>query len=167
MENQVAVGRFGSPYGVKGWIKIISYTDPIERILDYLPWYIVRGNTKFLLTAVKGKIHGDNLIVQFKDCQDRDIAKTYTNLEIYIDREQLPPLSDDEYYWVDLIGLQVFNREEEKLGEVVHLFSTGSNDVLIVKDDTGKERYIPYLQNVILNVDLAKKKLTVDWDATF
>lgn len=165
--NELAVGRFGSPFGVKGWIKVISYTQPIEQILNYLPWYIFKDNTKQVLKNVKGQLHGKNLIVWLPQSLDRDIAKTYTNLEIYIDKAQLPSLSGEEYYWVDLVGLSVTNQEAIELGTIESLFTTGSNDVMVVKDSTGTERYIPYIEDVVLKVDIKNKTMRVDWDAEF
>lgn len=168
MKNQVALGRFGSPFGILGWIKVISYTDPVDNILNYSPWIVVfNDNTQLLIKEVKGKIHGNNLVVTFGQCKDRNQAQTYTNLEIYVDRAQLPPPSNDEYYWIDLIGLSVSNSEGEQLGLVKQVFATGSNDVLIVKEENGKEHYIPYIKDVILEVNLEISKLIVDWDPTF
>ncbi|MBA2654155.1 MAG: ribosome maturation factor RimM [Gammaproteobacteria bacterium] len=167
MNNQIAIGRFGSPYGIKGWVKVISYTDPTEKILEYLPWYIFKDNNKTPIVKVNGKRHGNNLVIQIPQCKDRDEAKTYTNLEIYIDKEQLPAPEKDEYYWIDLVGLTVFNCEGENLGRVERLFDTGANDVLLVKDEQAKERLIPYIDHVIIKVDLENQKLTVDWDSSF
>ncbi len=160
----VIIGKFGSPHGIKGWVKVISYANPIENILNYLPWKVYQAEEEILLEKVTGKVQGKNLIVSLAGCHDRDQAKTYTNLEIFIDRSQLPPSEENEFYWVDLIGLTVFNQAQEKLGVVDSLFATGSNDVLVVKDLSGREHYIPYLANVILDVDLNNKKMQVDWD---
>jgi 16S rRNA processing protein RimM len=167
MNNEVAVGRFGSPYGVKGWIKVVSFTDPIEQILSYQPWFIIKDHNRLSLERIKGKVHGGHLVVQLPDCLDRDIAKTYTNIDIFVARNKLPQLSTDEFYWVDLIGLTVFNQQLINLGTVDNLLATGSNDVLIVVDAEGKERYIPYLDNVVLKVDLVEKTILVDWGADF
>lgn len=166
MSGKIAVGRFGSPFGIKGWIKVISYTDPIEQILQYVPWYLDKDPKK-VLKNVKGQLHGKQLIVHLNDCHDRDQAKAYTNLEIYINREQLPSLSEEEYYWHDLLGLEVINQQNILFGKIKNIFATGSNDVLVVEDENGKERYLPYIEGVIIKVDLQKKQLSVDWDADF
>ena len=123
MAKQVVVGRFGSPYGIKGWIKVISFTDPIDHLLDYLPWTIIKDKNHIILEKVKGKVHGKNLVVQLERCHDREMAQTFTNLDIYIDRKQLPTLSNEEYYWIDLIGLKVINQEQQELGIVKNLFA--------------------------------------------
>jgi 16S rRNA processing protein RimM len=114
-----------------------------------------------------GKLHGKLLIVHFDSCNSPEEAKAFTNLEIAVDRSQLPALPKEEYYWVDLIGLVVLNQQGINLGAVERLFATGSNDILIVKETCGKERYIPYTDDVVKNVDLAEKTILVDWDAAF
>lgn len=167
MLDMVAIGRFGSPFGLKGWIKVISYTQPVEQILNYLPWYIFKDDRKQEIKEINSQLHGKNLIVQLEQSQDRDSAKAFTNLEIYIDRSQLPALNNEEFYWIDLVGLAVVNKEAIELGQITSLFATGSNDVLVVKAADGKERYIPYLTDVILEVNLGQKIVRVDWDADF
>jgi 16S rRNA processing protein RimM len=152
---------------VKGWVKLHSYTNPIENLLDYLPWYITKAKQELCIEKIVGKRHGKLLIVHFDSCNSPEEAKEYTNLDIAVDRSQLPVLSKEEYYWVDLIGLVVLNQEGITLGTVERLFETGSNDVLIVKEENGKERYIPYTDDVVQKVDLAEKKLLVDWDEDF
>lgn len=167
MNDIVGIGRFGSPYGIKGWIKVISYTDPIEQILSYLPWHIVKNGQNVVLTKVNGKQHGKNMIVKLPSCSDRNEAMTYTNIEIFIERSQLPKL-EEGYYWVDLIGLSVVNQQGVSLGTVESIFATGSNDVLVVAGEGGgKQHYIPYTDHAVINVDLTKKQIEVDWDPDF
>lgn len=163
---QLIVGTIGSPYGVKGWLNINSYTDPAENILSYDPWLIKRGNAQTALSIVQGRRHGHSVVVQLPDCNDRDLAATYTGCEIAINRDQLAPLPAGEYYWMDLIGLKVINQQEITLGEISQVFATGANDVLVVIGD--KRRLIPYLlKQVVLEIDLAHKTMRVDWDADF
>lgn len=165
MSEKVIVGRFGGPYGVRGWIKVISFTNPVEKILDYLPWQINKDGEWRLTNIVAGRQHGKNIVVQLKECNDRDQTRFYTHCEIAIERSQLPKLSPDEYYWMDLEGLKVLTTLGEDLGFVDHLLSTGAHDVLVVKGD--RERLIPYLNDVIVEVDLAKHQIIVNWDSTF
>jgi 16S rRNA processing protein RimM len=167
MDDAVAIGRFGGPFGVKGWIKVISFTQPAEQILSYLPWFFFKGGRKQEIKEVNAQLHGKNLILQLEQSQDRESAKTFTNLEIYIDRSQLPALSNEEYYWIDLVGLAVINKEAVELGRITSVFATGSNDVIVVRAEDGKERYIPYLTDVVLEVNLDQKTVMVDWDADF
>lgn len=165
--TKIVVGRFGSPYGVKGWVKVISFTDPPAKILGYEPWVIVKSGISQSVSPVQGRMQGGNVVVQLDGCNDRDEAKTYTNIDILIEREQLPDLPNDEFYWVDLVGLTVFNTTNEMLGKVDHLFATGSNDVLVTKDESGKTHNIPYLDHVIMEVDLKGGRIIVDWDLTW
>lgn len=165
MSNKIIVGRFGATYGVRGWLKVISFTQPIENILTYQPWFIEKNKSWELVTVSEGKPHGKNVVVKLANCNDPETARFYTNRDIAVDHSELPKLPAHEYYWSDLIGLRVTNQNNEDLGIVESLFATGANDVLVVKGD--RERFIPYLSYVIISVDLAQKKMVVDWDSDF
>lgn len=162
----VIVGKVGAPYGVKGWSKIFSFTVPIENILDYQPWLIKKDGDWQAIDKVTGKVHNKVILVQLPGSHDREKAKTYTHSEIAIYREQLPRLTDDEYYWSDLIGLTVLNIAGEELGKVSQLTETGANDVLIVKGD--REFAVPMLMDrVIKEVNLEKGFIRIDWDPIY
>ncbi|KPJ67386.1 MAG: hypothetical protein AMJ43_03755 [Coxiella sp. DG_40] len=162
MQNKIIIGRFGSTYGIKGWIKIISFTDPKVKILQYQPWWIKKNQQWQQIDIEDSKCHGKNIIVKLHDIDNCDQAKTYTNIDINIQHDQLPKLPKDEYYWSDLEGLTVLDKSGKKLGIVDHLIETGSNDVLVIKN--GKQHLIPYIDNVIIKVDLKKKIIKVDWE---
>lgn len=164
MNQKIVVGRFASPYSVHGWIKVISFTDPPAKILDYQGWCINKGGW-LELAITERKLHGKHIIVKIKDCDTPEQAKTYTNIDIAINRDQLSELPPGEYYWAELEGLTVVNVENINFGKVDHVFSTGANDVLVVKGE--KQRLIPYIKNVVKQVDLEKKNIIVDWDAEF
>lgn len=163
--DKIIVGRFGAAFGIKGWIKVLSYTDPITNLLDYSPWYIQANQNWQIVEIEDGRVHGDQLIVKLPGCDTRNMAETFTHLEIAITAETLPKLENNEFYWSDLIGLKVINLQNEDLGTVTELMATGSNDVLIVQGD--KERLIPYTKHAIIKVDLATHCITVDWDSSF
>jgi len=182
--DKVILGRITGVYGVQGWLKVFSYTDPMESIIDYNPWYIRAGNRKKApWTEVKlaaGKRHAKTVIVRLEDCDDRDQAMAYIGSEIAIELEQLEQLQGkDEYYWRDLFGLRVVNLQGVELGVVKDLMETGVNDVLVVvsekevtekeKDGAGyKERLIPWtMHNAISAVDLEQGVIEVDWDPDF
>jgi len=182
--DKVILGRITGVYGVQGWLKVFSYTDPMESIIDYNPWYIRAGNRKKApWTEVKlaaGKRHAKTVIVRLEDCDDRDQAMAYIGSEIAIELEQLEQLQGkDEYYWRDLFGLRVVNLQGVELGVVKDLMETGVNDVLVVvsekevtekeKDGAGyKERLIPWtMHNAIIAVDLEQGVIEVDWDPDF
>lgn len=165
MPEKNIIGKFGSVYGVKGWLKVISFTDPKENILEFTPWFINKANQWQSIAITDSRIHGKNIIVKIANVDERELAKTYTNLEIATADAQLPKLPQGEYYWSDLEGLTVINKDDKNLGQVDHILATGANDVLVIKNH--RERLIPYIDNVILNIDLTKKIITVDWDTEF
>jgi len=163
--KKITIGRFGSTFGIQGWIKIISFTDPVENIINLAPLFIKKNNDWQQLYLKDIKKHGKNIIAKINDVNDPETAAMYTNLDIAIEHEQLPKLAKNEYYWSDLEGLNVINKEGQELGQVDHLFATGSNDVLVVKND--HERLIPYIDDVVLKIDIENKLITVDWDPEF
>jgi 16S rRNA processing protein RimM len=152
---------------VQGWVRIFSYTRPRENIIAYQPWFIKSGEGNWTeQTLANGRRHGKGVIAQLTDCTDRDAAHALIGNEIAVQREQLPEAAVGEYYWSDLIGLQVINTQDEKLGTVDHLLETGANDVLVLKGD--QERLIPFvMEQVVLQVDLEKGVIRVDWDKEF
>ena len=180
--EKVLLGRITGVYGVKGWVKVFSYTDPMEAIVDYSPWFIRAENRKQApWTEVKlkaGKRHAKTVVAQLENCNDRDAAMSYIGTEIAIEKRQLEELTEqDEYYWRDLIGLRVINQQGDELGVVKSLMETGANDVLVVvselEPEEGSEkeiieRLIPWtMNNAIIAVDLEQKIIEVDWDPDF
>lgn len=162
--SYVAVGKIASPYGIQGWIKVRSYTEITEDILSYTPWFLSDPHETWREVRLKqGKKHGQGLIVKLVGIHTPEEARLLSGKTIAIIRSQLPPLKKNSYYWSDLEGLTVINKEGKVLGQVIYLMATGSNDVLVVKGD--KEFAVPYRVNsVILNVDLEKRNIQVDWE---
>ncbi|BES72505.1 ribosome maturation factor RimM [Marinobacter nanhaiticus D15-8W] len=170
--QETVVGRITSVFGVKGWVKVYSYTDPMEGILDYPHWHISQGGKKVDLEVVEGKRHGPGIVVRLKGVNDRDQARSYCGLDVMVPIESLPELPEGEYYWHQLEGLAVTTPEGDILGVVKHLMETGSNDVIVVrptpKSIDNRERLIPYLPDqVIQSVDLAAGTIVADWDPEF
>lgn len=165
MTDRVIVGRFGSPFGVRGWIKIYSYTDPIENILKYPHWQIEINSTwqPVLIESIKKQAKG--IIAKIKDYESPEEVRTFTNHSIAIYRHELPALPHDEYYWSDLTGLKVLTTTGTELGLVDSLLETGANDVFVVKGD--RTRLIPYTTQVVIKIDLNEKTIVVDWDPDF
>lgn len=162
----VEVGRFSGVYGVRGWLKVYSYTEPQENILDYNPWYVHAGGRWQSVEVAEGRVHGKGVVARLVGCDDRDAASLLTGAAIAVDRAQLPPAGPGEYYWVDLEGLKVITLSGVELGVVDHLFETGSNDVMVVKGD--RERLIPFIRDqVVVQVDLEHRVMRVDWDPEF
>lgn len=163
--EKIVVGKLGGPHGVRGWIKVLSHTDPRENIFAYNPWWLnVQGEWK-AFEVENAREQGKGLVVKLADIDYRDQAQTLLHCQIAVNENQLPELDEGEYYWRDLIGLEVFNQDELSFGKVERLLETGANDVLIVKGD--RERLVPYIDQVVLKVDLDAKRIDVDWDADF
>ncbi len=163
--QDIVLGKMSAPFGVRGWSKVTSYTEPPEGILDYQQWSVRKNGTTQTLNVVESKPHGKFIVVKFDGVDDRDEAALLTHSEIVVSRDQMLE-SDGGYYWADLIGLQVSTKEGVELGVVDSMMETGANDVLVVKGD--KERLVPWIEGeVIVDVNLADKSITVDWDPDF
>lgn len=162
----VDVGRINGLFGVKGWVKIYSHTQPRENIVTYKPWLLrLNGELKEVKVA-EGKRHGKGVVARLEGVEDRDAAQLLMGAEIAIRREQFKALQPDEYYWADLVGLKVENSEGVDLGVVDRLLETGSNDVLVLKGD--RERLVPFIQGDVIEViDLETGEMVVDWDPEF
>ncbi len=164
MNTHIVVGKVGSTYGIQGWLRIHAFTDWGANILNYKPWYLRFASEPWKSYQVEqGRIHGKGVIAKFAGINSPEEARLLTGAMVAIERSQLPPLKKNEYYWADLIGLTVLNKRGERLGEVIYLMATGSNDVLVVKGET--EFAIPYLfDKVILEINLEKREIHVDWE---
>ena len=165
-DKQIVLGKIASPFGVRGWTKVVSYTEPLEGLLDYQQWCLSQGDKQKTYNIVEGKRHGKFLIAKFDGIDDRDLVARLTNALVVLEREQLPDADGDSYYWADLIGLKVVTTDGVQLGEVQRMMETGANDVVVVAGE--RERLIPWIrESVIKSVDLTESTITVDWDADF
>jgi 16S rRNA processing protein RimM len=163
-DRRVVLGRISGVYGVRGWVKVFSDTRPREGILRYSPWLL--GDAKEPKAVLEGRLQGKGVVARIAGCEDRDQAAALLDQEIAVPRDRLPPPSADEFYWVDLEGLEVITEEGTVLGMVDHLFSTGANDVLVVSGD--RERLLPFAwDEVIRDVDFEAGRIRVDWDPDF
>ena len=161
--KRILIGRVAGIYGVKGWVKIVSYTRPPENIFLYSPWLIKRDDTWQKSVLKDGKIHGKGLIASLEGVTDRDVARELIGADIEIYRSQLQELPPGEYYWDDLLGMQVINQQGMVLGNLKEILETGANDVLVV---VGQGRYlIPMIWNMyVMGVDQQKGIIEVDWE---
>lgn len=163
----LVVGKIVGLFGVKGWLKIHSFTEPRENILHYSPWLLRKDTQLKQITVVDGSLHGKGIIACLTGVEDRDAAAGLQGYEILIAADLLPKTAPGEYYWRDLIGLQVETEQGVVLGVVDYLLETGANDVLIVKQNE-RERLIPFLQGqFVKSIDLQTGKILVDWDPEF
>ena len=161
------MGRIVAPYGVFGWLKIVPDTEQFDGLLDYKSWWIGKDNDWHELAVKEAKIHNDVLVVKLQGIDDRDAAFACKGKQIAVPRALLPKLEDEEYYWSDLIGLSVKNQQDVDFGVITDVFATGANDVIAAKSESGQERLMPYIDGVIIKVDMAAKTMLVDWDADF
>ncbi len=165
-EEFVCVGKVSGIFGVKGWIKVYSYTETRENILTYSPWTLTKGKESKEVQVIDGRRHGKTVVARLEGINDRDDAAELNGWEIFIHADQLPKAKQGEYYWADLVGLQVKTVEGTDLGIVQQMLETGANDVVVVLGE--RERLIPFLQGqTIIKIDLLAGEMLVDWDADF
>lgn len=161
-ERPIVVGRVTAVFGIKGWVKIASFTSPPENLLGYRPWLLATGDGFEPVEVDDLKAHGGGFVAQLEGCTDRDLAARFTGRDLAVPRSELPAAQDDEFYWFDLIGLDVVNADGEPVGRVERVMETGANDVLVVRGAQG-ETLIPFVAAVVTDVDLAAGRLTADW----
>ena len=165
VHDAVILGRIVGVYGVKGWVKVFSEAQPREGILNYQPLFIETDGAWQALPVEAGRLSGKSIILKCQGIDDRDAAQALVGRSLAIDAGQLPELAQGEYYWSQLLGLEVLNLQGEPLGRVDHLLETGANDVLVLVGE--RQRLLPYVPQVIKQVDLAQGRMTVDWGADF
>ena len=165
-KRSIVVGKIASPFGVRGWTKVLSYTEPAEGLLDYPVWQLKKQQTDKRVSLLEGRAHGKFLVVKFDGIDDRDEVARLTNALVEVTRDQFTAAEPDSYYWADLIGLTVVTTLGVELGKVDSLMETGANDVLVVKGD--RERLVPWIQpDVVREVNLHERRMVVDWDPDF
>ena len=162
----IVMGRIAGLFGVRGWVKIHSFTEPRAGILEYSPWYIRQADTWKEHELLAGHVQGKGVVAHLRDYVDRDQAAQLIGCDVAIRRDQLPELGAGEYYWSDLQGLRVENLDGVTLGTISHLFETGANDVVVVEGE--REYLIPYTWGLaVRSVDLQAGLMIVDWDPDF
>ena len=159
----VVLGRIAGLFGVRGWVKVYSYTEPREAVLDYELWLLSDNGGWQEATVAEGQRHGKTIIARLDGYVDRDQAAGLVGTDIGVPREALPKTGKGRFYWSDLEGLRVVHRDGRELGKVDYLLETGANDVMVVKGE--RERLIPFvIDKVVLGVDLDKGEIEVDWE---
>lgn len=173
--DYIVVGKISGLYGVRGWVRVYSHTQPRENILTYQTWYLQNGKDWIPVKLESGRPHSKGIVAKLIGCDDRDQAIELQQKIIAIKSEQLSALEEGEYYWNQLIGLKVNNLENIDFGTIDSMLETGANDVMVVIDPTqeviegeDQERLIPFVQgDVIKKIDLDAGTMVVDWDADF
>ncbi len=163
----VIMGKIVAAQGIKGWVKVQTFTEYLDSLLDYDTWFV--GNEKAWrpLEVEEADAHGKVVVAKLEGIADRTAAEKYRGQLIAIPRSELPKEEEGEYYWSDLIGMKVVDLAGEEMGTVDTLLETGANDVLSVRDGQGKQILIPFIADVIRQVDIEHKTIRVDWQADY
>jgi len=159
------MGRVSAPHGIKGWIKVQPFTHEIGGLLAYPEWWFARDGEWRQFRVAESAVHGALVLARLEGCTHREAAAALKGNEVAIPRRLLPENRQGEYYWSDLLGMEVLNRRGERLGRVAKVLETGANNVLVLEGE--KERLVPFVDSVILNVDLAGGSLSVDWELDY
>ncbi len=163
--SNILIGRICGAYGIRGWVRIHSYTRPRENIFAYDPWSLTGRGEAVTVRLAEARPHGKGLVARFQGYDDRDAVIPLMNRNIEIPRSQLPDPDPGEYYWSDLVGLRVHNRAGDQLGRVHGLLETGASDVLQIQGEEGVSYLIPFVQGVYVDtLDLRAGTMQVDWD---
>ena len=166
MSNWIVLGRVSGLFGVNGWVRVFSHTVPRAGITHYNPVFLGQKGEWREHKIESGRTHSAGVVLKFVGCDDRDQAIALLQSEVAVRRVQLPPPKPGEYYWTDLEGLRVVTLDGVELGIVASLFATGANDVIVVKGE--RERLLPFVKGqVVINIDLVRHLMQVDWDLDF
>ena len=159
------MGRVVAPYGIKGWIKVQTFTQQQRGLLDYPVWQVGQEGNWQARSVEAAKVHGATVVAKLEGIADREQAAALRRMQIAISRDDFPAAAAGEFYWADLIGLKVVNVAGVTLGNVARVFETGANDVLVVEGE--RERLLPFIEPVVRKVDVAGGMIIVDWDADY
>ena len=165
IDNPVIMGRIVAPYGVLGWLKVLPDTELPDGLLGYKAWLIGKDDSWREVKLESGKVHNDVLVVKLSGVDDRDAAFAFKGMQVAVPRNLLPVLDSSEFYWSDLIGLAVKNKQGVDFGKIADVFDTGANDVIVVKGEV--ERLIPFTEQTIIEVSIENQTMLVDWDEDF
>ena len=159
------MGRIAAPYAIRGWIKVQPFTEYLDSLLDYPIWRLGKKTGWQEYRVVEARVHGSSLIAQLEGVDDRTQAEALQGLEIAVGRDELPEPEEDEYYWDDIIGLDVVNQEGVNLGKVTGILETGAHEVLKISGD--QERLIPFTEPIVIEVDTKTGCIRVDWGVDY
>lgn len=172
-DDLIEIGAIGEAYGIKGWVRIFAHAGPAQgsdTLLGAKVWWLenkARPGEPAVMRAVRvlqSRLHSGTVVAQLEGITDRDIAQAMRGQRVSVSRSAFPALSGDEYYWVDLQGLDAFNLQGQALGVVADLIDNGVHSVLRIEFATRGERMIPFVDAYVKSVDLAARKIVVDWD---
>ncbi|WP_373976467.1 ribosome maturation factor RimM [Chitinibacter sp. SCUT-21] len=165
-DDLVVMGYISGAFGIQGWVSLIADTQYADSLLDYKTWWLGKNGQWKSYQVADAHVQPKKLGAKLQGVNDRDVAFSLKGCEIAVPRSEMPELEEDEYYWADLIGLEVLNSQGERLGVIEKLFETGANDVIVVKDGD-VERLVPFVGHVVLDVNLETRVMRVDWGLDF
>ena len=157
----MVLGRIASPFGVKGWVKINSFTEPVDNILEYPVWQLQSGGGWTAIRVEDGRVTGKGVIAKLAGIESPEDARTRSGLELGVWRSELPPAAPGEYYWSDLEGLQAVGKDGAALGRVDHFRTTPTGTVMIVRGE--QEHWIPFVKDRVVKVELDAGRIVLDW----
>jgi len=161
----VILGRISGVHGIQGWVKVFSYTEPRENVLSYPEWWLTSGRERRLVRLREGRAGGRTIIAALESIEDRDEAEAWIGAEIAVERSSLPDPAEGEYYWADLIGLEVRDSRGERLGRVGRMLETGAHDVMVVERGEGEDLLIPFvIDRIVKAVRPEEGCIVVDWE---
>ena len=165
-DNMLLLGKINGVFGVKGWVKILSYTEVIVSICEYLPFYIKEGSTFSALCVKNCKAHSKTIIASIDNIDTCDKASLLLGVKLYINKSQLPKIARNEYYCSELEGMSVFNKESVALGVLEYLFTNGASDIMVVKNNSS-EHLIPFTATYLVSISKKHNKIIVDWQKSY
>lgn len=167
----IKIATLKKPYGIKGWLWVFSETDNRADVFKMSPWWMKTATGFKPLTVANWREQGAGLVASFVEIPDRNVAETMNGTTVWVHKDNLPTLDEDEYYWSDLVGLTVINEQGENLGVIKEMFETGAHAIISVKptaDSLDKEeRLIPWHSDVVLKVDLVAQVMNVAWGSDY
>ena len=162
----IELGRIRRPFGIKGWLHVESYTDPVEALLGYPSWSLrSRAGARVAHRVAEGRAHGHDLVVRLEGLEDREQAQALVGAVVEVARSELPPTRAREYYRADLVGFAVVNRQGIELGALTHFVDGTNGATLVIRHAQGREYWVPAGAGHLWNVDLAARRIVVDWPA--
>ncbi|MDY6945827.1 MAG: ribosome maturation factor RimM [Pseudomonadota bacterium] len=164
-ERWVVLGKIGSAFGVQGWVRITSYTDPVDNILEYDRWYLRRAGQWVEVEVEDGRMTAKGVQVKLAGIESPEDARLQVGVEIAVPRAELPPTAPGEFYWSDLEGLEALTPSGELLGHVDHFRSTPGGDLVVIRG--AREHWIPFVKDRIVKVDLAAGRIVFDWGVDY
>ncbi len=159
--SRVVLGRVLGAFGIQGWVRVQSYTRPIEGLLEYCDWQLGAKVWRVL----EGRRQGTSVVVRLEGLSSREDAMALRGTEVEVERAELPAAGPGEHYWFDLMGCAVRNLSGVELGRVESLFSNGAQDVLVIRGE--RERMVPFVPAIVKQVDMGQKQILVDWEPEY